>query len=73
MKLRLGPVSAYSPNATGRFLVGKFGAMSIAHDGNARFVRAAAIEASPGRAQVRSRLGRAGQLAKREGGYLLMA
>jgi len=42
MKLRLGArVSSDSPDAVGRFLVGKFGATSVARDGTDWFVRAA--------------------------------
>jgi hypothetical protein len=42
MKLRLeARVSSDSPDAVGRFLVGKFGATSVARDGNDWFVRAA--------------------------------
>ena len=41
MKLRLGArVSSASPDAVGRFLVGKFGATSVAGDGSDWFVRA---------------------------------
>src|SRR5271155_3624080 len=41
MKLRLeARVSSDSPDAVGRFLVGKFGATSVARDGNDWFVRA---------------------------------
>ena len=42
MKLRLeARVSSDLPDAVGRFLVGKFGATSVARDGNDWFVRAA--------------------------------
>jgi len=72
MKLRLeARVSSDSPDAVGRFLAGKFGATSVARDGNDWFVRAS--RASPGCAQVRGMLGRAGQLAKRDGGYAFRA
>jgi hypothetical protein len=41
MKLQLeARVSSDLPDAVGRFLVGKFGARSVARDGNDRFVRA---------------------------------
>ncbi len=47
MKLRLeARVSSDSPDAVGRFLVGKFGATSVARDGNDWFVRAAVDSAS---------------------------
>ncbi len=47
MKLRLEAcVSSDSPDAVGRFLVGKFGAASVARDGNDWFVRAAVDSAS---------------------------
>jgi hypothetical protein len=42
MKLRFeARVSSDSPDAVGRFLVGKFGATSVTRDGNDWFVRAA--------------------------------
>jgi hypothetical protein len=47
MKLRLeARVSSDSPDAVGRFLVGKFGATSVAGDGNDWLVRAAVDGAS---------------------------
>ena len=47
MKLRLeARVSSDSPDAVGRFLVGKFGATSVMRDGNDWFVRAAVDSAS---------------------------
>ena len=47
MKLQLeARVSSDSPDAVGRFLVGKFGATSVARDGNDWFVRAAVDSAS---------------------------
>ena len=47
MKLRLeARVSSNSPDAVGRFLVGKFGATSVTRDGNDWFVRAAVDSAS---------------------------
>ena len=47
MKVRLeARVSSDSPDAVGRFLVRKFGATSVARDGNDWFVRAAVDSAS---------------------------
>ena len=47
MKLRLeARVSSDSPDAVGRFLVGKFGATSVTRDGNDWFVRAEVDSAS---------------------------
>jgi hypothetical protein len=47
MKLRLeARVSSNSPDAVGRFLVGKFGATSVTHDGSDWIVRVEVESAS---------------------------
>ena len=75
MKLRLeARVSSDSLDAVGRFLVAKFGATSVARDGNNWFVRAPGHQGPvPVVLRYGVMLGRAGQLAKRDGGYALRA